>query len=297
MNRECDFLVIGSGIAGLSYALKVAEHGRVILVTKSRLDDTNTYHAQGGIASVTYEPDDFEQHIEDTMVCGSQKNNREVVELVVRNAPVQIRQLIEWGVDFDRTTDGDKYELAREGGHTQYRILHHKDYTGAEIENRLVDRVREHPNIEILERHFAVDLLTQHHLGKLVKRSIPGTECYGAYVLELDSKDVFTVRAKVTVLATGGTGNVYHTTTNPAGATGDGIALVHRAKGIIENMEFIQFHPTSLYNPGERPSFLISEAIRGFGAILRTQDGRCRSITRWVPWLRATWWRGASTTS
>lgn len=217
MNRECDFLVIGSGIAGLSYALKVAGHGRVILVTKSRLDDTNTYHAQGGIASVTYEPDDFEQHIEDTMVCGSQKNNREVVELVVRNAPVQIRQLIEWGVDFDRAADGDRYELAREGGHTQHRILHHKDYTGAEVENRLIDRVREHPNIEILERHFAVDLLTQHHLGKLVKRSIPGTECYGAYILKLDTQEVFTVRAKVTVLATGGTGNVYHTTTNPAG--------------------------------------------------------------------------------
>lgn len=274
MNRECDFLVIGSGVAGLSYALKVADRGRVLLVTKSRLDDTNTYHAQGGIASVTYAPDDFEQHIEDTMVCGSHKNNREVVELVVRNAPRQIEQLIDWGVDFDRRADDpERYELAREGGHRQHRILHHKDYTGAEIENRLVDRVREHPNIEILERHFAVDLLTQHHLGKLVKRSIPGTECYGAYVLELDTKEVFTVRARVTVLATGGTGNVYHTTTNPAGATGDGIALVHRAKGIIENMEFIQFHPTSLYNPGERPSFLISEAIRGFGAILRTQDG------------------------
>lgn len=272
MNRDCDFLVIGSGLAGLSYALKVADHGRVILATKSELQNTNTYYAQGGIASVTYPPDDFEQHIEDTMVCGSFKNNREVVEMVVRSAPAQIRQLIDWGVDFDTRPDGT-YELAREGGHSQNRILHHKDYTGAEIENRLIDRVRQHPNIEILERHFAVDLLTQHHLGKLVKRSLPGTECYGAYLLELKNKEVYLVRAKVTILATGGLGNLYHTTTNPEGATGDGVALVHRAKGVLENMEFIQFHPTSLYNPGERPSFLISEAIRGFGAILRTQQG------------------------
>lgn len=274
MNKDCDFLVIGSGIAGLSYALKVADKGKVILVTKSRLNDTNTYHAQGGIASVTdYSTDDFEQHIKDTMVCGSQKSNRAVVEMVVHNAPSQIEQLVSWGVSFDRTADGD-YELAREGGHSQHRVLHHKDYTGAEIENRLVELICSNPNIEILECHFAVDLLTQHHLGKLVKRSLPGTECYGAYVLDLESGDVSTIRAKMTVLATGGVGNVYHTTTNPAGATGDGIALVHRAKGLIENMEFIQFHPTSLFNPGERPSFLISEAIRGFGAILKTQDGK-----------------------
>lgn len=265
--------MIGSGIAGLSYALKVADHGRVILATKSYLSDTNTYHAQGGIASVMYAPDDFEQHVEDTMQAGAFQNNRKVVELVVRNAPEQIKQLIRWHVDFDTAPDG-RYELAREGGHSQSRILHHKDYTGAEIENRLVELVRQHPNIEILEEHFVVDLLTQHHLGKLVKRSIPGTECYGAYLLELGTKDVYLVRSKVTILATGGVGNLYHTTTNPLGATGDGIALVHRAKGFIENMEFIQFHPTSLYNPGERPSFLISEAIRGFGAILRTKDGK-----------------------
>ena len=165
MNRECYFLVIGSGIVGLSFALKVADHGRVLLVTKSRLDDANTYHAQGGIASVTYEPDDFEQHIEDTMICGSHKNNREVVELVVRNAPAQIRQLIAWGVDFDRVADGSRYELAREGGHTHHRILQHKDYTGAKVENRLNYRVREHTNIEILDRHFAGDLQHQHHEG------------------------------------------------------------------------------------------------------------------------------------
>ena len=272
MNRECDFLVIGSGLGGLSYALKTARHGKVIIITKSGLIDTNTSFAQGGIASVTYPPDTFEQHIEDTMVCGAGKSNREVVEFVARNAPEQIRQLIAWGVDFDKKPYG-KYELAIEGGHSRHRILHHKDYTGAEIEDRLAERVRQHPNIEILEGHFAVDLITQHHLGKLVKRSMPGTECYGAYVLDIKGKNVYTLRSKVTILASGGVGNIYHTTTNPAGATGDGIAMAHRAKAIIENMEFIQFHPTSLYNPGERPSFLISEAVRGYGGILRKQDG------------------------
>lgn len=273
MNKSCDFLVIGSGIGGLSYALKVADYGKVIIITKSNLTKTNTFQAQGGIASVTAMPDDFEQHIQDTMVCGSYKNNREVVELIIKNAPIQIQQLIDWGVDFDRNLSGD-YELAREGGHSQNRILHHKDFTGAEIENRLVDAVLMHPNIEILEHHFAVDLITQHHLGKLVKKSLPGTECYGAYVLNLKQRDVITLLSRVTILATGGVGNLYHTTTNPEIATGDGIAMVHRAKGQIEDMEFIQFHPTSLYNPSERPSFLISEAVRGFGGILRTQDGR-----------------------
>lgn len=272
MDRSCDFLVIGSGISGLSYALRVAHAGKVILITKSSLKDTNTYRAQGGVASVTYQPDDFQQHIDDTMVCGSMKNDRHVVQHIVENGPRQIKQLIDWGVDFDRTDSG-KYELAREGGHSQHRILHHKDYTGAEIQNRLMDRVTEHPNIEILEYHFAVDLITQHHLGKLVKRSIPGTECYGAYVLNIKSGSVITLRARITVLATGGVGNIYHTTTNPGVATGDGIALAHRAKAITQNMEFIQFHPTSLYNPQERPSFLISEAVRGYGGILKLQNG------------------------
>lgn len=270
---ESDFLVIGSGIGGLSYALKVADYGRVTIVTKSTLEVANTYYAQGGIASVTYSPDSIEQHINDTMVCGSNINDREVVELIVRNAPSQIDQLIKWGVDFDKHETG-QYDLAREGGHSQNRILHHKDFTGAEIENRLIERVKSHPNITILENHFAVDLLTQHHLGRLVKRSIPGTECYGAYVLDLKNKNVFTLLAKVTMLATGGVGNIYHATTNPSVATGDGIAMAHRAKAIVRDMEFIQFHPTSLYNPNERPSFLISEAVRGFGGILRTRDGK-----------------------
>lgn len=272
MTLETDFLVIGSGIGGLSYALKVASQGKVTIVTKAQLAAANTYYAQGGIASVTYSPDSIEQHINDTMVCGSNISDRDVVEMIVRNAPEQIDQLIEWGVGFDKLSDG-MYDLAREGGHSQNRILHHKDYTGAEIENRLIERVLEHQNITILENHFAVDLLTQHHLGKLVKRSIPGIECYGAYVLDLNKKVMIALLAKCTMLATGGVGNIYHATTNPSVATGDGIAMAHRAKAIVRDMEFIQFHPTSLYNPGERPSFLISEAVRGFGGILRKRNG------------------------
>ncbi|MGM0407833.1 MAG: L-aspartate oxidase, partial [Bacteroidota bacterium] len=182
-------------------------------------------------------------------------------------------QLINWGVNFDRNEKG-KYDLGREGGHSEYRVLHHKDNTGEEIQNSLVRRVKAHKNIEIFEYHFAVDIITQHHLGKLVKRNHSDTECYGAYVLDLKTDQVHTFLSKTTLMATGGTGNLYDTTTNPNIATGDGIAMVYRAKGIIENMEFIQFHPTSLYNPGQRPSFLITEALRGFGAILKTTDGK-----------------------
>ncbi len=272
MIKETDFLVIGSGIAGLSFALKVAEHGKVILISKTTLEESNTKYAQGGIAAVTYEPDNFEKHIEDTLIAGDGLCKREIVEMVVSEAPAQIKQLIKWGVNFDQNEKG-KYDLGREGGHSEYRVLHHKDNTGEVIQNSLVRKVREHKNIEIFENHFAVDLITQHHLGKLVKRSHKDTECYGAYVLDLNTDQVNTYLSKVTLIATGGTGNLYDTTTNPKIATGDGIAMVYRAKGIIENMEFMQFHPTSLYNPGEKPSFLITEALRGFGAILKTIDG------------------------
>lgn len=273
MQRQFDFLVIGTGIAGLTYALKVAGKGTVGLITKTQLHETNTKYAQGGIASVMYSPDSYEKHIRDTMGAGDGLCNREVVEMVVRKAPSQIQQLIEWGVEFDRNEKGS-YDLGREGGHTQPRVLHHKDHTGQEIQNKLVQQVRRHPNIEIMEYHFAVDVLTQHHLGKKVTRRTPDIECYGAYVLNLETSEVTTVLSKVTVIATGGTGNLYDTTTNPRIATGDGIAMVYRAKGLIENMEFIQFHPTALYNPGERPAFLITEALRGFGALLRTTDGK-----------------------
>ena len=273
MNLQTDYLVIGSGAAGLSFALKAAEHGHVILVTKGEMIECNTNYAQGGICSVTYEPDTFQKHIQDTMVCGGGICDPAAVELVVTRAPQLMRDLIQWGTHFDKTREG-RYELAREGGHSEYRILHHKDETGAEIERTLVSQVKSHRNIEVLEYHFAVDLLTQHHLGQLVTRHTDGVECYGAYVMDLKSQRIMTILSRVTVIATGGVGNVYNVTTNPNVATGDGIAMAHRAKAVIQNMEFIQFHPTALYNPGERPSFLISEALRGFGAILKTRDGK-----------------------
>ena len=273
MKREVDFLVIGSGLAGLSFALKVAEHGKVCLVTKNKLDEANTKYAQGGIASVTYEPDNFEKHVNDTLISGDGLCDERIVRSVVTEAPKQIQQLISWGAQFDTNPDGS-FNLAKEGGHSEYRILHHKDITGFEIERALCEQVRKHPNIELLEDHFAVDIITQHHLGYLVKRYHSDIVCYGAYVANFASLKVRTILAKVTVMATGGTGNIYNTTTNPPVATGDGIAMVYRAKGIIDNMEFIQFHPTALYNPNERPSFLISEALRGFGAVLKTVDGK-----------------------
>lgn len=272
-NKETDYLVIGSGLAGLSFALKVADKAKVIVIAKSTLDETNTTYAQGGIASVMYEPDNFEKHIQDTLICGDGMCNEEAVRLVVTHAPEQIKQLTQWGVDFDRTAKGT-YDLAREGGHSEYRILHHKDSTGAEIQRAIIRQVKSHPNIEVLENHFAVDLITQHHLGQQVRRRDGNIACFGAYVLNLKNQQVGRYLSKITIVATGGTGNIYHTTTNPSVATGDGIAMVSRAKGEIENMAFIQFHPTSLFNPGERPSFLITEAMRGFGAILKTQDGK-----------------------
>ncbi|MDR0419485.1 MAG: L-aspartate oxidase [Prevotellaceae bacterium] len=273
MNRTTDFLVIGSGAAGLNYALKVAEHGKVIIITKSLMGESNTNYAQGGISAVTYPPDTFEKHIKDTLISGAGMCDEEVVRMIVTEAPEQIKQLIQWGTRFDKDKDG-KYDLAREGGHSEHRILHHTDATGAEIQRALMQKVKSHRNIEVLENHFAVDLLTQHHLGRMVKRYHTDINCYGAYVVNLKTQQVGTFLAKVTVLATGGTGNVYQTTTNPTVATGDGIAMVYRAKGVIDNMAYVQFHPTSLYNPTDHPSFLITEAMRGFGALIRTQDGK-----------------------
>lgn len=272
MEERFDFLVIGSGLAGLSFALKVASKGKVCVVTKSKITETNTSYAQGGIAAVTYEPDSFEKHIQDTLICGDGLCNPDVVRMVVEEAPSRIKELVEWGVNFDRNESGH-FDLGREGGHSENRILHYKDITGAEIQRALVKQVNEHPNITVYENHFAIDVVTQHHLGVLVKRYYNNIECYGAYVLDCNTGLVKTILARVTLMATGGIGNVYYTTTNPPTATGDGIAMVYRAKGIVEDMEFVQFHPTALYNPGERPSFLITEALRGFGAILRNQNG------------------------
>ena len=272
MKKRTDFLVVGSGIAGLTFALKAARFGKVSIVTKSLLDDSNTRYAQGGIAAVFSEPDNFEKHINDTLIAGDGFCNEEVVRLVVQEAPQRIKDLIELGVSFDKKEDGS-YDLAKEGGHTEYRILHAKDRTGEVIQETLTDRVKNDPNIEIFEKHFAIEILTQHHLGVEVTKKHSDIKCFGAYVADLSSQKVITFLSKITVVATGGNGNVYLTTTNPEIATGDGVAMVYRAKGIIENMEFIQFHPTSLYDPERRPSFLITEALRGYGAVLKNMAG------------------------
>ena len=206
------------------------------------------------------------------MVAGDWLSNPEAVEKVVTNAPEQIRQLLEWGVDFDKKEDGS-FDLHREGGHSEFRILHHADNTGYEIQQSLIKAVKNNPNITIFEHHFAIEIITQHHLGKIVTRRTPDITCYGAYVLNLDNGSVDKFLARVTLMATGGVGAVYTTTTNPLVATGDGIAMVYRAKGTVSDMEFIQFHPTALYHPGDRPSFLITEAMRGYGAVLRNLKG------------------------
>ncbi|WP_290080652.1 L-aspartate oxidase [uncultured Duncaniella sp.] len=275
MTRKYDFLVIGSGIAGMSFALKVAGHGTVALVCKTTLDEANTALAQGGVASVTdFKVDDFEKHIHDTMVAGDWLSDPEAVEKVIRNAPSQIEELIHWGVNFDKKEDGS-FDLHREGGHSEFRILHHADNTGFEIQDSLIKAVRANKNIDVYEHHFAIEIITQHHLGKIVTRRTPDITCYGAYVLDTATGRVATFLAKATVMATGGVGAgaVYQTTTNPLVATGDGIAMVYRAKGTVKDMEFIQFHPTALYHPGDRPSFLITEAMRGYGAVLRNKRG------------------------
>ncbi len=275
MTYEYDYLVIGSGIAGMSFALKVArEGGKVALVCKTTLDEANTALAQGGVASVTdLSVDDFDKHIHDTMVAGDWLSDPKAVEKVVKGAPEQIRELIGWGVDFDKKSDGS-FDLHREGGHSEFRILHHADNTGFEIQESLIKAVKASPNIDIYEHHFAIEIITQHHLGKIVTRRTPDITCYGAYVLDIDKGVVDTFLSKITVMATGGAGAVYQTTTNPLVATGDGIAMVYRAKGTVSDMEFIQFHPTALYHPGDRPSFLITEAMRGYGAVLKNLDGK-----------------------
>ena len=272
MVKEYDYLVIGSGIAGMSFALKVAHTGRVALVCKTKLQEANTALAQGGVASVTnLAVDNFDKHIEDTMIAGDWLSDSDAVKKVVTEAPKQINELIRWGVDFDKNEDGE-FDLHREGGHSEFRILHHKDNTGFEIQESLIEAVKKSPNIDVYEDHFAIEIITQHHLGKIVTRRTQDITCYGAYVLNPKGK-VDTFLARVTLMATGGVGAVYKTTTNPLIATGDGIAMVYRAKGTVQDMEFVQFHPTALYHPGDRPSFLITEAMRGYGAVLRNLKG------------------------
>lgn len=273
---QTDFLVIGSGIAGLTYALKVAQakpDKQVVVITKAQSDETNTKYAQGGIAGVwDDEKDSYKKHIEDTLIAGDGLCNEKTVEIVVKEGPERIREIIEWGAQFDKDAAGD-YSLGKEGGHSVNRILHHKDVTGKEMERALLQSIQNLPNIQLITHCFVIDLLTQHHLGYLVTKSTLDIECYGVYVLNLENNEIEKITAKVTVLATGGNGQAYRTTTNPTIATGDGVAMVYRAKGRIENMEFIQFHPTALYQPGISPSFLITEAVRGDGGILRNKLG------------------------
>lgn len=276
MAKRYDYLVIGSGVAGMSFALKVAGRDggrRVALVCKGSLEVANTALAQGGVASVTnLEVDNFEKHIEDTMIAGDWLSDRGAVELVVRNAPEQIKELIGWGVGFDRNEKGE-FDLHREGGHSEFRILHHADNTGFEIQRALIEAVRANEYIDIYENHFAIDIVTQHHLGRVVTRRSGDIACFGAYVLDEATGKVDLFLARCTIMATGGVGAVYGTTTNPLVATGDGIAMVYRAKGEVRDMEFIQFHPTAFYHPGDRPNFLITEAMRGYGAVLRNLKG------------------------
>ncbi len=273
---QTDFLVIGSGIAGLTYALKTAKHfpdKKIIVITKTDADETNTKYAQGGVAGVMDElKDSFEKHIDDTLIAGDGLCNRTSVEIVVKEGPERIKEIIDYGAEFDKDEKGE-YALGREGGHSEYRILHHKDVTGKEMERALLHEVQQTKNIELINHCFVIDIITQHHLGFLVTKSTPDITCYGVYVLNLHNNKIEKILSKITLLATGGCGQAYRTTTNPRIATGDGIAMVYRAKGRIENMEFIQFHPTALFEPGVSPSFLITEAVRGDGGILRNKNG------------------------
>ncbi|KAI9430641.1 L-aspartate oxidase, partial [Russula earlei] len=269
-------LVIGSGIAGLTYSLKVAKQypgKKVIVITKTQADETNTKYAQGGVAGVWDEQkDSFDKHIEDTLIAGDGLCNERAVEIVVKEGPERIKEIISYGAEFDKEESGE-YSLGKEGGHSENRILHHKDVTGKEMERALLHEVQQTPNIQLINDCFVLDLITQHHLGFLVTKSTLDITCYGVYVLNLSTNKIEKVLSSITLLASGGCGQVYRTTTNPRIATGDGVAMVYRAKGRIENMEFIQFHPTALFEPGISPSFLITEAVRGDGGILRNKSG------------------------
>jgi len=273
LEHTSDILVIGSGLAGLGYALKVAEFARVNLVTKRGLTDTSTRMAQGGIAAVLGPDDRFEYHIKDTLTTGEGLSHPDIVELVVRQGPARIRELIDLGAHFDIGKDNG-YDLGREGGHSHRRVIHAQDMTGAEVERILVEKVLAHPNIQVYENHMGVNLITLERLvrqGRVVNEA--ERTCLGAYVFNKATGQVDSFMARITLLATGGVGKVYLYTSNPDIATGDGVAMAYRAGARIGNMEFVQFHPTCLYHPAAK-NFLISEALRGEGAILIDHRGK-----------------------
>ena len=266
--KTYDFIVVGSGIAGLSFALRASRNGRVAVVTKREMGDCNTAKAQGGVACVESDEDSFDLHVKDTLEAGAGLCNEEVVRTIVSEGPDAIADLVELGVNFDRDKQNDHFDLGMEGGHSKRRILHSKDTTGLEIETHLLEAVQQVENIDLMEHHFAIDLITTRRLGFA---SPP--RCIGLYVLDEENDEVVTLRSDRVVLCTGGCGRVYLYTTNPKVATGDGVAMAWRAGAAITNMEFIQFHPTCLYHPEEK-SFLISEAVRGEGGVLVGQDGK-----------------------
>ena len=273
METKSDFLVIGSGIAGLSLALKICKYGSVAIVTKRNCEESSTKYAQGGIASVMAEDDSYELHIKDTIEAGAGLCNEEAVKLLVENGPERVKELMELGTKFSfRKDNGDVLALGKEGGHSKRRIVHAADFTGAEIERSLTEAVRKNENIKIYENHIAIDLITKWKLDKNIKMGSYEDAVIGAYALDKNKGEVISFLSKITFLATGGAGKAYLYTSNPDIATGDGIAMAYRAGAKIANMEFIQFHPTCLYHP-EAKSFLISEAVRGEGGILKLKDG------------------------
>ncbi len=292
---RCDYLVIGSGVAGLTFALEAAREADVLVVTKRDLAESATAHAQGGIAAVLDPADSFDQHSRDTLEAGRGLSHPDVVEMVVRDGPGRVRALIGLGADFTRVGGshdaGAELDLTREGGHSARRVVHAGDVTGREVQRAMNAAVLAHPRIRVLTEHMAIDLIDRSRYGG--ERRIGG-----AYVLDQASSAVHTIVARATVLASGGGGKVYVYTTNPDVATGDGVAMAYRAGAEIANMEFFQFHPTCLYHP-QAKSFLISEALRGEGGVLRlaTERRSCSSTTRAPTWPRATWWRARSTTS
>lgn len=270
---KTNYLVIGSGVAGLTFAVKIAEkfpNKSITIVTKGDEDESNTKYAQGGVAVVLdTKEDSFQKHIEDTLIAGDGLCDNSVVEMVIKEGPKRFMELILWGANFDLDSQGN-FDLGKEGGHSEYRVVHHKDITGYEVERALLQRIHQLKNVTLLPHHFAIDLITEHHLNIQKLESI---SCFGAYILNEKTNAIITINSESTLLASGGIGRVYGHTTNPIIATGDGIAMAYRAKASIKDMEFIQFHPTALYDAEEGSSFLISEAVRGFGAYLRDKKG------------------------